>query len=1023
MRDMRDLPEHKQPEHWALVPVKSLDSAKQRLEPCLGELRGAFSLAMLRDVLDALSRSQTIDAVAVVSEDSEVRQLTESRELLAIGEGPSAGLNADVTHAVEALRGMGAKKITVIHADLPLATTLEIDRICGAYEIPAATAAGPTGIISPAADHQGTNILSFDADHPIPFRYGPDSFNLHHEAVRTTQTRLVTIESKTLSHDIDDPSDLEQLLAYYRRHPEYQSSASWRFLERAGMTGIDQRHAPALPRSREEVVAIAAQSNLESLCETAARLRDTGHGDLCTYSPKVFLPITRLCRDFCHYCTFATMPRHVTKAYMTVDEVLEVARQGAALGCKEALFTLGEKPELRHPVARQALDQMGFETTLEYVAHVASRVLDETGLLPHINAGCMTVEEIRMLRKVSASMGVMLESSSARLCEKGQVHYGSPDKDPVVRLKTLGDAGREGVPFTSGILIGIGETREERLDSLLAIRHLHLRYGHIQEVIIQNFVPKADTKMAHVSPPDHDELRWTVAMARIIFGPEMSIQAPPNLNPDRLESLVHAGINDWGGVSPLTPDHVNPESPWPDLDALEQHTARAGKSLQQRLTIYPQYVTSMTQWLDKALEAPVLKLADTAGLAREDDWLSGTSEDIPAKYQLSRGAPKYLSHNARRSRDVRSILARAECDDAPLSVDEISSLFNARGKDFTAVCQAADERRRQISGDTVTYVVNRNINYTNICSYRCHFCAFAKGRKNTELSDAPYLKSPEEVGRLALEAWQRGATEVCLQGGIHPSFTGETYLDICSAVREAVPQIHIHAFSPLEVTHGAQTLGVSLGDFLSELKRAGLGTLPGTAAEILCDDVRAVICPDKISTRQWLEVLETAHSLDLPTTSTIMFGHIDRYHHWAKHLLELLHLQHRSGGITEFVPLPFVAAEAPIYRRGQSRRGPTFREAVLMHAVSRLVLSPAIANIQTSWVKMGLEGAKFCLQAGANDIGGTLMNESITRAAGAQHGQEMAPHTLEDAVTALHRTPVQRNTLYGEAEKKACVAF
>ena len=1010
-----------QPEHWALVPVKSLDDAKQRLEPCVGELRGALSLAMLRDVLDALCRSQTIDAVAVVSGDPDVRQLSESRGLQVIDEASVASLNADVTHAVEILQRMDAKRITIIHADLPLATALEIDRVCGVHKNSAATETSPTTVIIPAADHQGTNVLSFDAKHPIPFSYGPNSFNLHCEAVRETTAKLAIAESETLSIDIDEPSDLEQLLAYCRRHPECRSSASWMFLERAGMTSIDQ--GLARPRSREDVLAIAARSDLDSLCDTAAQLRDTGHGDLCTYSPKVFLPITRLCRDFCHYCTFATEPKHLDKAYMTVDEVLEVARQGAAMGCKEALFTLGEKPELRHPAARQALDEMGFESTLEYVAHVAKCVLDETGLLPHINAGCMTVQEIRLLRKVSASMGMMLESSAARLCEKGQVHYGSPDKDPVVRLETLEDAGREGVPFTTGILIGIGETREERLDSLLAIRHLHLRYGHVQEVIIQNFVPKADTKMANVSPPDHDELRWTVAMARIIFGPEMSIQAPPNLNPGQLESLVHAGINDWGGVSPLTPDHVNPESPWPELDALEQHTARAGKSLQQRLTIYPRYVASMTQWLDKSLEASVLKLADTAGLAREDDWLSGTSTKIPATGTLSRGVPRHFSCKTLPSRAVSSILTKTECDQETLSVDEISTLFNARGEDFAAVCKAADERRRQDCGDAVSYVVNRNINYTNICSYRCHFCAFAKGRKNTEASDAPYLKSPAEVGQLALEAWARGATEVCLQGGIHPSFTGETYLDIVSAVRDAVPEMHIHAFSPLEITHGAETLGLRLKDFLAELKQAGLGTLPGTAAEILCDDVRAVICPDKIGTRQWLEVVETAHSLDLPTTSTIMFGHVDRYFHWAKHLLELLHLQHRSGGITEFVPLPFVADEAPIYRRGQSRRGPTFREAVLMHAVSRLVLSTAIPNIQTSWVKMGIQGAKFCLQAGANDIGGTLMNESITRAAGAKHGQEMTSQTLEAAVTALHRRPVQRSTLYGEATKKAGVAI
>jgi len=1015
--------ENKQPEHWALVPVKSLDDAKQRLEPRLGDLRGAFSLAMLRDVLDALSRSKTIDAIAVVTEDPEVRQLAESTNSLAIGEGPSAGLNADVTHAVNTLQGMGAKRITVIHADLPLVTSLEIDRVCGVEQNSRTAATRLAAVICPSSDHQGTNVLSFDADQPIPFRYGPNSFNLHHEIAQDTGAELVTIESETLSIDIDEPSDFEQLLAHGNRHPEYASSASWRFLQRAGLTSIDQHDAPARPLRRDEIVSIAAQSNLETLCETAAQLRDAGHGSVCTYSPKIFLPITRLCRDFCHYCTFATTPKHLASAYMTVDEALEVARQGAAMGCREALFTLGEKPELRHPPARQALDDMGFDTTLDYVAHIAERVLDDTGLLPHINAGCMTVGEIRMLRKVSASMGLMLENSSSRLCEKGQVHYGSPDKDPTVRLQTLENAGREGVPFTTGILIGIGETREERLDSLLAIRQLHLRYGHIQEVIIQNFIPKADTKMANVSPPDHDELRWTVAMARVIFGPEMSIQAPPNLNAGLLESLVHAGINDWGGVSPLTPDHVNPESPWPNLDTLEQQTARAGKTLQPRLTIYPHYVNSMTQWLDPALETPVLKLADTTGLAREDDWLSGQSKNIPGRFRSPSAAPTLFSRIGQPDHNVRTILAKSRCGESTLSVDEISTLFSARGKDFEDVCLAAHEKCRQDCGDTVTYVVNRNINYTNICTYRCNFCAFAKGRKNTEASDAPYLKSPEEVGQLALDAWHRGATEVCLQGGIHPSFTGETYLDICSAVRDAVPEMHIHAFSPLEVTHGAETLGLSLREFLTRLKQAGLATLPGTAAEILCDDVRAIICPDKISTSQWLHVVETAHSLDLPTTSTIMFGHVDRYHHWARHLLELLHLQRRTEGITEFVPLPFVAQEAPIYRRGRSRRGPTFREAVLMHAVSRLVLSPAISNIQTSWVKMGLQGAKFCLQAGANDIGGTLMNESITRAAGARHGQEMTADTLEAAVTALHRTPVQRNTLYGEAEKKAYVAL
>ena len=766
---------------------------------------------------------------------------------------------------------------------------------------------------------------------------------------------------------------------------------------------------------REDILALADRLSLAGICDLARDIRDQGHGGIVTYSRKVFIPLTRLCRDFCHYCTFATTPKHLASAYLSTDEAVSIARQGQAMDCKEALFTLGEKPELRHAAARQALDKMGFATTLEYLAHVADRVLQETGLLPHINAGCMTPQEIAMLRPVSASMGIMLETVAERLCEKGQVHYGSPDKNPQLRLQTMSDAGKAKVPFTTGILIGIGETTVERLDSLLAIRNLHREYGHIQEVIVQNFVPKADTKMARVPPPHTDELLWTIAMARIIFGPEMSIQAPPNLSPGKLVALVSAGINDWGGVSPLTPDHVNPESPWPQLNTLRQETAAAGKVLQERLTIYPIYTLRADEWLESSLVRAVLKLADGAGLAREDDWLTGQSVEIPEGFKLTPPAAPAVFQHPPVAKKTRAILDQALAGDDTLSVNQISHLFNARGGDFMAVCQAADRLRKSVCGDTVSYVINRNINYTNICTFRCHFCAFAKGRKNTPASDAPYLKSPLEVAQLAREAWQRGATEVCMQGGIHPSFTGQTYIDICSAVKAAVPAIHIHAFSPLEVTHGAESLGVSIGEFLVELKKVGLKTLPGTAAEILSDDIRAIICPDKLTTQQWLDVVGTAHDLGLATTSTIMFGHVDQYHHWAIHLLRILEQQRRSGGITEFVPLPFVADEAPIYRRGQSRRGPTLRESVLMHAVSRLVLSPHISNIQTSWVKMGLKGASLCLRAGANDIGGTLMNESITRAAGAKHGQEMKPAILESTIRSCQRQPYQRNTLYQRA--------
>ena len=764
----------------------------------------------------------------------------------------------------------------------------------------------------------------------------------------------------------------------------------------------------------ERVYHLGENKSLDELCGMASDLRDKGHGSIVTYSKKVFIPLTRLCRDVCHYCTFATSPKNVPSPFLSVEEVLDIARKGREMGCKEALFTLGERPELRYKEAREALDELGFSSTLEYVAHVAGIVLKETGLLPHINAGIMTPDELPMLRKVSASMGMMLESSSDRLCQKGMVHYGSPDKDPVLRLRSIEDAGRAMVPFTTGILIGIGETRLERLDSLLNLRRAHQDHGHIQEIIIQNFVPKDDTKMAKVSPPDQDELLWTIAMARIIFGPSMSIQAPPNLNPGKLVSLIKAGINDWGGVSPLTPDHVNPESPWPQLDILANETLKAGKLLQERTTVYPAYINQKEDWLDPVVRSYVLKLVDGYGLGREDDWLSGKSVSVPQSFVdnlCSDDSVNDLNVTA----PITAILARATSSQSTLSLDEIAALFNARGDDFVAVCKTADRVRHQVCGDEVSYVVNRNINYTNICTYSCSFCAFSKGKKGTDFAEAPYLKSAEQVAILAKEAWDRGATEVCLQGGIHPDFTGQTYLDICRAVKDLVPDMHIHGFSPLEVSHGAETLGVSVSNFLSQLKDAGLSTLPGTAAEILTDEVRALICPDKLNSQQWLTGIEEAHKLDLPTTATIMFGHVDTYHDWAIHLQKLLELQLKTGGLTEFVPLSFVAEEAPIYKRGLSRSGPTLRESILMHAVSRLVLHPHVKNIQASWVKMGLEGVNLCLHAGANDVGGTLMNESITRAAGAAHGQEMTPQALEAVIVGCDRQPRVRRTNYADA--------
>jgi FO synthase len=714
---------------------------------------------------------------------------------------------------------------------------------------------------------------------------------------------------------------------------------------------------------------------------------------LVTYSPKVFIPLTKLCRDVCHYCTFAQPPRRGERAYMTADELLSVARAGAEAGCHEALFTLGDKPELRYRAAREELALLGCETTIEYLARMCEIVLAETGLLPHVNPGLMTRADLELLRPVSASMGLMLETTSERLSAKGAPHHGSPDKLPERRLETIALAGEMAVPFTTGILIGIGETREERIEALEAIRALHERYGHIQEVIVQNFRAKPGTKMAAAPEPSLEEHLWTIRVARDVLGPEIKIQAPPNLAYDDFPRLLEAGIDDWGGISPVTIDHVNPEAPWPEIVRLRAATEAAGCELAARLPIYADYVADLDRWADRRVAREIRRHADADGLARVDHWSAGASED--AQPLSSSSAPLRLL-------------------EGDLDEDAVTALFAARGRDYAAVVAAADELRSEVCGDQVTYVVTRNINYTNVCYFRCGFCAFSKGKLAANLRGAPYVVPLDEIVRRCREAWDRGAVEVCLQGGIHPAFTGDYYVDMCRAIKRELPDLHIHAFSALEVWQGAATLGLPLAEYVGELKDAGLASLPGTAAEILDDEVRRVLCPDKVTTRQWLDVHDAAHSVGLRSTATIMFGSVEGPRSWARHLLAVRDQQERSGGFTEFVPLPFVHMEAPIYLKGLARPGPTFRETVLMHAVARLALHPHITNIQTSWVKMGISGAQACLQAGANDLGGTLMNESISRAAGAAHGQEMPPEGMEAAIRALDRTPRQRTTLYGE---------
>ena len=774
----------------------------------------------------------------------------------------------------------------------------------------------------------------------------------------------------------------------------------------------------ALARARDgnrlsdaEVFALLDDGDgLFALMKVAAELRERGHGAVVSYSRKVFIPLTQLCRDSCHYCTFAHPPRRRTRAYLDKEEVLAIARAGVAAGCHEALFTLGDKPEQRYRVARAELTALGHDTTISYLGAMAALVLQEAGLLPHLNAGVVSAHELAFLRRVSVSQGLMLESSAERLCARGGPHYGSPDKRPAVRLEAIRAAGEAAIPFTSGILIGIGETRGERLEALLALRTLHERYGHLQEIIIQNFRAKPGTKMAGCAEPSLEDHLWTVAAARLVFGAEMNIQAPPNLSPGALQQLVGAGINDWGGVSPVTPDHVNPERPWPQIETLTDETAKAGKVLVQRLPIYPAYVLCPDVWLDRGLRSAVMRATDGTGFARTDPWIPGTLNKTPE------GPRTALAQTGLDAIIAETLTGRT------LSEAAIVKLFEGRGESFHAVCQAADALRAATCGDEVSYVVTRNINYTNVCHFGCKFCAFSKGKLSENLRGRPYDLSLEEIQRRAIEAWDRGAVEVCLQGGIHPSYDGSTYLAICRAIKDVCPRIHIHAFSPLEVWQGAATLGLSICEFLIRLKDAGLGTLPGTAAEILDDEVRAIICPDKINTEQWLHVIETAHGLGLRTTATIMFGHVDQYRHWARHLLRLRALQERTGGFTEFVPLPFVPMETPIHLRGGCRLGPTFREAVLMHAVARLALHPLVKNIQTSWVKMGPDGVAACLAAGANDLGGTLMNESITRAAGAVHGEETPPEAMEAMITSLGRQPRQRTTLYGRAAKDRVMA-
>jgi FO synthase len=765
------------------------------------------------------------------------------------------------------------------------------------------------------------------------------------------------------------------------------------------------------------------------LLSAAAQQRSAATGTRITYSPKVFIPLTMLCRDQCGYCTFAQPPARLESPYLSEDEVLAIARKGARAGCHEALFTLGERPELRYPAAAQWLADNGYESTVDYLAAMCKLVVTETGLLPHANAGALHPDELAKLRAVSPSQGMMVETLRSDL----DCHRNAPDKEPLRRLATMESAGRLAIPFTTGILVGIGEDEIDRVEALIAIADSHRRHGHIQEVIVQNFLPKAGTAMWKSDPCPDDAYHRAIALARLILPADVHLQAPPNLSED-FGVLLDAGIDDWGGVSPITADHVNPERPWPALDRLHEVTADRGFVLAPRLTIYPEYATAPDRWLDDGMRFPVLDRSDAEGLGRDDPGAvfpertefvkkGDDGADViqigDRSTQWYSGAPvepvNLIDPEAVAGGAVGEVIDGVRAGQE-VGFDEIVTLFSARGREVSAVANLADELRRQIVGDEVTYVVNRNINYTNVCTFKCRFCGFSKGPLSLNLRGKPYLLTLEDMQARVIEAQEAGATEVCLQGGIHPDFDGDYYIDVCRAVKEAAPDIHVHGFTALEVTEGAKRLGEPLARYLERCMEAGLRSLPGTAAEILDDPIRDILCPDKITTDEWLEAHRIAHSVGLRSNVTMMFGAVEHPDSWAKHFLVTRKLQAETGGFTEFVGLPFVHMASPIYLQHKARRGPTFRENLLMHAVARIAYRGYIDNIQSGWVKIGLSSVRQLLQAGCNDVGGTLMDENISRAAGAEHGTEVTPADFRAVTDSIGRTLAQRTTLYTPVE-------
>lgn len=759
-----------------------------------------------------------------------------------------------------------------------------------------------------------------------------------------------------------------------------------------------------------EALLGAAGDRFERLLALAGSVRDaglaaSGRPGVITYSRKVFVPLTTLCRDRCHYCVFVDTPGQLLKkhkpAFMSPEQVLAVVRQGQAMGCKEVLLTLGDRPEDRWPEARAWLDEHGFGSTIEYVAHIARLVTAETGLLAHANPGVMSEDELRMLRPAAPSMGMMLETTSRRLFEEpGQVHFGSPDKDPAVRLEVIDAAGRERVPFTTGILVGIGETEHDRAASLVAIRDAHERHqvagqGHVQEVIVQNFRAKPRTAMQ--GAPDADLLEYVaaVAVARLVMGPRMRIQVPPNLSDaGEFGLLVRAGADDWGGVSPLTADHVNPERPWPHLDDLARMTAELGFALRERLTAQPEFVLDAETWIDPALRPAVAALADAGtGLAAAPAVAPFRPSRLPVQEAEERRASTAPGPGVRR-------LAEAAAAD-PLTLDDADwvRLLGATGDDLDVLAATADDVRRYTVGEAVTLVVNRNLTST--------------GLRAAPTGEAAAF-TLDDVGAIAADAWDLGATELCVQGRLDADAEPTGYLDIARAAKAAAPGLHLHAYRPQDVWDLADRTGLGLDGSLSAMREAGVDTVPGTGVKVLSERVRGLVAPTDLEIDRWVEGITTAHRAGFRSTSVIFYGHVETAAERIAHLRRLRAIQDETGGFSEFVPIPLPgpAGGVPLVP-GRA----ALDEHRAMVAVSRLLLSGSIPHVQIPWTRVGRAASAVLLQSGGDDLGGALLDGRVKPEAGIEHGLELPVTDAAALVARLFRPFRLRTTTYGQVAR------